>query len=177
MNHILRIEFTRPVNKILPIFSYGIRAVQRTQYSHVRIVFYNSRGVKIVYEASGSSVKFLGTVAQESHKVEVIKSYEMDLSKTEFQGLVDLCLKYSGISYGKLQIIGMLWSYIFSLDKNPFADDGKSQVCSELVGRFLEEVMGFEIDVNLDVAGPREIDEFLDRCAENGLVRRAAIPV
>jgi hypothetical protein len=35
------------------------------------------------------------------------------------------------------------------------------QVCSELVGYFVESVLGYDIPMDLDLAGPREIDEFL----------------
>jgi len=170
-NRILRIEFTKPVDKTFPIFSYGIRAIQRTKYSHVRLRWINSTGRDIVYEASGSSIKFVGTLAQKDHKVEVIKYYEIDLDREHYVGLIDLCMTYADVSYGVLQIFGMLIAYTFNMEKNPFADGKYSQVCSELVGRFLEEVMGWDVDVNLDVAGPLQIDQCLERLAARKLVR------
>lgn len=170
-NRVLRIEFTKPQAGGFPIFSYGIRAVQRTEYSHVRLRWVNSTGRDIIYEASGSSIKFVGTLAQEKHKVEIVKFYEIDLDREHYRGLIDLCMTYADVSYGALQIFGMLIAYMFDMQKNPFADGRYSQVCSELVGRFLEEVMEFDVEANLDVAGPLQIDKCLEKLASRNLVR------
>lgn len=167
----LRIEFTQPIGKRFPILSYGIRAIQQTEYSHVRLRWTNSTGKDIIYEASGNHVKFVGTLAQKDHKVKIIKYYELDLDTTHYRGLIDLCMEYAGVEYGKLQIVGILLATIFKLDRNPLANGKYSQVCSELVGRFLEEVMGYNLDINLDIAGPKQIDEFLFRKHLEGLVR------
>jgi hypothetical protein len=174
MPRTLRIEFTQPVGKICPVFSYGIRAIQGTKYSHVRLRWVNSTGRDVVYEASGSSVKFVGTLAQEHHQVKVIKYYEIDLDREHYRGLIDLCMTYADVTYGVVQIIGMLIAYTFDMKKNPFSDGKYAQVCSELVGRFLEEVMGFDVKVNLDVAGPLQIDQCLEELASRQLVRLVA---
>lgn len=175
-NRTLRIEFTRPKTGGFPIFSYGIRAVQRTKYSHVRLRWINGTNRDIIYEASGSSVKFVGTIAQESNKVEIIKFYEIDLDKEHYKGLLDLCMTYADVNYGALQIFGMLIAYTFNMNKNPFSDGKYSQVCSEIVGRFLEEVMGWEINVNLDIAGPLQIDQCLEGLVNNKLARLGVLP-
>ena len=162
----LYIDFTRPIDKPFPVFSYGIRAVQGTPYSHVRLRWINSTGRQVIYEASGSSVKFVGTLAQEQSKVHIVKSYEIGLDRSRYRGLIDLCMEYAGVNYGKLQIIGIALAYLFNMSKNPLSSGKYSQVCSELVGRFLEEVMGFELHLNLDVAGPLQIDMVLEDLCE-----------
>ena len=161
MSRTITIEFTRPVGKKIPIFSYAIRAVQGTEYSHVRLKWKNRSGIDAIYEASGSTVGFIGTLAQQKHKVKVVKSYELHLDDSQYRGLIDLCMTYAGVNYGVLQIFGILLTSIFNLDSNPLSNGKYSQVCSELVGRFLEEVMGFNVNVDLDIAGPRQIDECL----------------
>ena len=47
----------------------------------------------------------------------------------------------------------------FNLKKNPFSDGVKTQVCSEIVGRFLQDVLGWGKDLDLDLVGPKEIRE------------------
>ena len=60
------IEFTKP-KKILPIYSWLIRAIEGTEYSHVRIRWKSSSGVELVYEAGGRSVRLIGSEAVDSH--------------------------------------------------------------------------------------------------------------
>lgn len=152
------IDFTRP--KSFSIFSLGIRLVQRTPYSHVRIRF-KFRDMTMVYEANGSNVRLLGPHAQQEQAAHIVHSYELKLSDAERDKALDL-IRYSGTMYGFLQIVGILLTIIFPLKRNPFSDRQYTQICSELVGRFLEEVKGWKLTVDLDVAGPREIKQQLD---------------
>jgi len=157
--YLLHIDFTTPVKR--NFFSNLIKKFQKTKYSHVRLRWINSTKRELIYEASGSEVKFLGTIAQETHKSEIIKTYSIPLTKEEYRELVDTCMEFAGIKYGVLQVLGIALTTIFNLDKNPFSDDRKSQVCSELVGRVLERVKKYHIPYDLDVAGPKEIDKTL----------------
>lgn len=161
----LVIEFTKPA-ECKPL-SAIIRAVDNTPYSHVRLRWVNSVGVDIVYEASGTSIKFLGPIAQQSTPVKVLKSYSFELDREQYRELVKICMTYAGIKYGILQLFGIGLVRLFKLKKNPFADGRRSQVCSELVGRILIEVMGLPFDVNLDIAGPQDIEHFLEK--NNGI--------
>ncbi len=162
MSGVIYIEFTRPKGKALPLLSYIIRAVENTKYSHVRLRWTNSMGVEIVYEASGTNVKFLGPLAQEDVKVNVIHSYPIELDKKQYKELVKLCLENAGISYGYEQLIGIALVKLFNLKRNPFARGRKSQVCSEIVGRFLQEIVNVGHELDLDIAGPKDIQYILD---------------
>lgn len=159
------VDFTKPKNKIFPIFSYIVRFVQNTPYSHVRLRWYSRSGIEIVYEASGSSVKLLGKKSGKIEKAKIIKSYEIKVSVEEYRKLISL-FEYASVSYGFLQILGIGIAHLFNLKKNPFADKRKSQVCSELLGLFLKKVKNWPVDFDLDIAGPREIDEFLQKHPE-----------
>lgn len=164
------IDFTKPKDKVLPLFSYAIRFVGDTKYSHVRLRWTNSAGREVIYEASGTQVHFIGTLAQEKHKAEIIKTYELDLTDDEYRKLVDICMKYAGVDYGVLQVIGIALALAFNLKRNPFSDGKYSMVCSELVARVLEEVKGYELKADLDMAGPLEIDE----CMQDLVMRQLA---
>ena len=170
----LAIEFTRPKKGCFAILSQVIRAVQGTKYSHVRLRWTNTTGRDVIYEASGSHVKFIGELAQPQAPVEIMEAFELNLTIDQYRSLVDMCMRYAGLKYGKLQIVGIGLVTLFRLKKNPFADGKRSQVCSELVGRFLQEVVKIDIKFDLDIAGPKEINLVLDEeCLrpENGIKR------
>jgi hypothetical protein len=156
----IHIDFTSPKSK-LAILSWAIRKIERCEYSHLRLRWLGmGQKIPIVYEASGSEVKFLGPMAQEKRHVNVIKSYQFHLNQDQYYKTVEFCIKYAGVEYGKMQLLGMGLVRLFGLKKNPF---GNGQVCSELVGKFLKEVMLWELELDLDVAGPKEIMEAIDK--------------
>lgn len=159
---LVTIEFTRS-NKKFPVLAWLIQLIEKTKYSHVRMCWLAMKEIPIIYEASGSSLKFIGPEANKSNPVEVVHCYKLNLSNDEYRGLVKLCMRYSNISYGKKQIVGMGLVRMFGLKKNPFADGRKSQVCSEVVGTFLDKVLGWNTGLDLDIAGPKEIQETLHK--------------
>lgn len=162
------IEFTRPkTNKPL---SCAIMAVEGTKYSHVRLRWKTSWGAETVYEASGVSVKFVGPVAMQERPVEVIHSYALQLSDEQYKALLRLCIEYSGLSYGTLQLVGILLVRVFGLVKNPLSRGRKSQVCSEIVGVFLQDILGIGRQLNLDIAGPRDIQKVLEDTLSSNVV-------
>ena len=159
----IRIQFTRPL-KAFPVFSWVIRWFQKTEYSHVRLCWLGAAGsVPVIYEASGSNIKFIGPVAASENKVEVIREYVFRIEKEDYKRLVILCMTYASVEYGKIQILGMALAYMFDLKKNPFSVGRKSQVCSEVVGVFLSEILGWKLDIDLDIAGPKEIQETIEK--------------
>lgn len=156
------VEFTTPKCTKFKVFSWIIRKFQGTPYSHVLLRWDNSVGVNVVYEASGSMLKFLGPAATKN-RYTVHKSYKIKIEREAYRRLIKLCMENAGIDYGVKQILGIALVHIFRLKKNPFSDGRKSQVCSEIVGRFLEEVVGWETGLDLDVIGPKEIDDYLKK--------------
>ena len=75
MDKLVFIEFTRPKSWLNPL-SWLIRLVECTPYSHVRLSWINSVGVPVVYEASGTSVKFLGPLALVDNPVIITHAYK-----------------------------------------------------------------------------------------------------
>lgn len=160
----LYVEFTRP--KGFKPFSYLIRAVECTPYSHVRLRWVNTTGVNLVYEASGSSVKFLGPKAQPD--VDVIHTFEFDIDKTAYRRLIQVCMTYAGIRYSISQAIkiGLL---SWGIGKGRFTKDGEyAQVCSELVVRVMEKVFGIDLAVDEDTSGPKKLYQELKQVTDKG---------
>lgn len=156
---IVAIEFTRPKGGFKPL-SWLIRKISRSEFSHVRLRWMGvGQTVDVIYEASGTSLKFIGPIASKYKPVTIVDSYKFNLDMDSYTMTVLLCMNYAGIEYGKKQLLGMGIARVFRLKKNPFADGKKSQVCSEVVGYFLEKILGWDTGLDLDVAGPKEIRE------------------
>ena len=152
------IQFTRP--KGFKPLSWAIRKVQRTEYSHVRLTWLGmGETMPVIYEASGSYLKFIGPIAAKSLHVEVVDLYNFELSQDQYRATVSLCMENAGIEYGKRQLVGMGIAKMFGLKKNPYGDGAKTQVCSEIVGHFLNDILGWQTGLDLDIAGPKEIRE------------------
>lgn len=161
MDKKIYIGFSKPKKHLFPIFSWLIRMFQKTPYSHVYIRWYSRHAqAHICYEASGNEVKFLGKKVFDN-RIQIIHEYEINITKSQYKKLLHFCMSNAGIKYGILQVFGILLVTLFRLKKNPFSDDRKSWVCSELVGNALEEVLDKETGLDLDIAGPKEIDNFL----------------
>ena len=161
------IEFTRPKAHPFPFYSYLIRAVEGVNFSHVRIRWQNTVGQELVFEASGRKVKLIGEKAQYKFPVEVVHSYGFDLTKEQYRKLISL-FRYSSVDYGLWQAVGIAVAKLFGMKKNPFARGRRSQVCSELVGLVLIEVLGMECleDIlDLDMVGPADLQLFLSKTA------------
>lgn len=154
------IEFTSPKKWFQP-FAWFVRQFERTKYSHVRLRWVSTSGEELIYEASGSTVKLIGQYAQPLFPVNIHHTYEFTLDRLQYRELISM-FKYASVQYGVLQIIGIALARCFNLKKNPFGDNQYSQVCSELVGYFLRDVLKRDIGKDLDLVGPRGIKEFLD---------------
>ena len=154
------IEFTSPDKPFQPV-SWAIRKVSKRPYSHVRVRWINTTNRNIVYEASGSNIHFLGTEAQPDHPVFVHRAFKVTLQEGEYRKLVDVCMQYAGVKYGYHQLVGIGVAKMFGLDDNPLSKGIKKQVCSEIVARVLSRVKGWDVDADLDLAGPKEIDDML----------------
>ena len=113
-----------------------------------------------MFEASGTSVKFLGEYALKKHPVKVHAEYEIPAVLSD---VIATLMPYAGVRYGVLQIVGIALARILKLKRNPLGDGNRTLVCSELAALVLEKVYHVDIPTDLDVIGPRELQEFLDK--------------
>lgn len=165
---ILTIEFTRSSKKFAP-FSWLIRLVQGVPYSHVRLRWISGSGEELIYEAGGFSVRLIGKLAQPLHPVLILESFEIEVSDSEYKNLIKL-FRFAGVSYSIKQIVGIAIAIAFKLKRNILTQGRLGQVCSELVGLALKEVKQWNVNYNLDVAGPKEIYEFLTSLVQTGTI-------
>lgn len=160
------VDFTRPDKPFQPL-SWVIRKFQRTEYSHVRIRWTNTVGQQLIFEASGRKIKLIGEKALYLYPTKIVKNYKIELTKHEYRQLIKL-FKYSSLDYGIIQLLGIPLVYVFNLKKNPFAKGKKSQVCSELIGIFFKEVKDWDFGLDLDTAGPKQIEKALNAKINQG---------
>ena len=158
MNKKLYVEFTRP--KKFSFVSACIMMFERTKYSHVRFQWQEGDQT-MVYEASGSSVKFLGEIAQGQSPVVIASCFSFDLSDAQWQEFKRLRMKFAGIHYGVMQVAGIILSRIFRFKSNPFSNGQYSQICSEVVARILHDIFDVTTEFDFDMAGPRKIHKLL----------------
>ncbi len=162
----LTVGFSKPKNNKFPIFSWAIRLVDRTPYSHVYISWKSdSLERTLIYEASGSMVHFLSG-ERFNKKAKVLYEYEFEISNELRKKLLQKAVDYAGASYGIKQIFGIVLVKIFRAlgrdIKNPFSDGKATWVCSELVSDLLKEI-GMDIGIHQDNVTPKDIQQYLEK--------------
>lgn len=143
--------------------SWAIRLMEGTPYSHVYLQWHSiGADSNVVYEAAGSYLRFLALpIFKEKNKT--VKEFEFQITKEQYKRLLKFCMRQAGTDYGILQLVGIAMVKLFRLNKNPLSRGRRSQVCSEMVGYFLEEVLKQDTRLNLDIAGPRDIYNYLNK--------------
>jgi len=157
----LIIGFSRP-NRWKP-FAKIIQAVESTPYSHVYVKWYSPSSDRwIIYQASGSAINFEGTKHFLLHAIP-IEEYSLEISDESKRKLIQYAIDNCGVAYGIKQVLGIgivKLAAIFGIKiKNPFSDGADTQVCAELLGRILEDVLGDNLNLDLDLAGPKALNE------------------
>jgi hypothetical protein len=143
------------------IFSWAIKTMEKTNYSHCYIKFYSeSFDCWLIYHASHTSIHFL---SEENFlkKANVLEEYQITIPEEIKKKLVKNAIRRAGILYGAFQILGMGITRIFKLwfNKkicNPFADGEATQVCSDLLYYELKDAINFK-DFEPEVDGPRKL--------------------
>lgn len=160
------IGFSRPKGKLFPIFSWLIRLFEGTPYSHVYLRWKTSPGPEVVYEAAGSKVRYINSKFFDK-QAETLDEFTFCLTSLQYRQLVGFCMTNVGADYGVLQVFGIALVKMLGLKKNPFADGRNSQICSEAVAYFLQDVLKKEIDFRPEIAGPKEIHRYLNKLRDS----------
>jgi len=144
------------------IYSKGIRTILRTPYSHCYVRWETSWGFDAVYEASGSSIKFVGGDIWHKNN-NIHREWEMDISsRTYHSKFLPYLMSISGTSYGFIQILGILIAIIFGLSSNPLGDKSRKMICSELVYYILTEIFEKKWENDPDLITPKDLERFMD---------------
>ena len=163
------VGFSKPKNRtpiIGYLFSWGIRLLEGTGYSHVYVRWYVPKlDVNVVYEASGTQVKMINKERVFDHYAEAVEEYSVELSEEEYGRLLGFCLRNAGVSYGGKAAVGVLWPKIGKRLgkkwKNPFRDGDYSWFCNEMIGTMLKESKEIDIEIDLESTGPKTLRNFM----------------
>lgn len=154
------IGFSRPINKFLPVYSWAIRLLEGTKFSHVYVRHSTKYDIDLIYQASGTQVNFeSGELFFK--KAETVREFRFDVSDQAFDNYMSFALKNAGKPYGILQVFGIAICSLLGLNKNPFPSGSSNYVCSELVAEILFEIGRFHYDRELfDKLTPKDLFEF-----------------
>lgn len=153
----ITIGFSKPHNRILPVFSWLIRWFDKTEFSHVYVKWTMKSGKPIIYQASGHQVNFIGNKRFEL-KNSVVKEFQFEIDELKFGKFLDWSVDESGAPYSVLLAIGMGISKALKLKKN-FLGGKDMYVCSKIAGFFLATcVVEFNYNGNTsDMLTPKDI--------------------
>lgn len=164
------VGFSKPIHRIFPVYSWAIRALEGTKFSHVYVRHSSKYNIDLVYQASGTQVNFeSGELFFK--KAETVREFEFEVTDDAFDKYMVFALKNAGKPYGLLQVFGIALYALFGLKKNPFPSGSANYVCSELVGEILFELGKFKYDRELfDRLTPKDLFEFcLKHSRDEGL--------
>lgn len=161
---LIQVGFSRPKAKFVP-FADAIRAVLGTPFSHVYIKFKTDSFDRVlIYQASGLLVNFIGE-SRFAVEENVITEFSLEVSEDTFIKTVQFAIDNAGVPYGISQIFGILYVKALALfgvkAKNPFRNGNSNYVCSELVAQILKEIIGLDVQYDLDLITPKEVYELL----------------
>lgn len=153
----LKIVFTKPKNKKFPIFSWLIRFILKTEYSHCAFILQNKTlGEQIICESVGIiGVRIISPLIWAKNN-EVVYCCNIELSKRQYLQAFRFFIRNSGKSYGYLQNLFIMLKIPYS--KN-YRDNNYN--CSEFVATLLTK-FGVNFNKNLNEITPRDLYEVLN---------------
>lgn len=148
-------------------FSWAIQRVLGTPFSHSYIKFKSDKFDRVlIYQASDLKVNFIEERRMLSTH-EVVAEFTVQLSDDAYKKTVQFAIDQVGVPYGISQIFGILYVKALALfglkARNPFGNGSGNYVCSELVAQILKEIVGLEIEKDLDLIDPKEVFELLQK--------------
>ena len=154
----ITVGFSRPKNKILPIFSWLIRLFEWSPFSHVYIKTQTRlTDQRLIYQASGVQVNFMGE-KYFRERAEIYEEFMFEISDEAYRMYLRWAIENAGAPYGFKAVLGIALMRLFSLKRNPFADGQCSQFCSELALRALHDFLGVDVTPqHFETAGPMEV--------------------
>ncbi len=156
------IGFSRPVHKPIPIFSWLIRLVENTKFSHVYLEFKLSQlDRRMIYEAAGTEVRLIERSNWDKH-AESLEVYTFSIDLDQFVRLQKLIVDSLGNKYGIKQLFGIAIAKLFRLKKNPLSGGKGEAVCSEVVSRVMVDILNYRIDKDFDLITPKDVKNILE---------------
>ena len=152
----IRIGFSTPKHKFLPVFSWAIKLIGRTPYSHVYVRWQTDYGPSICYHAAGHSLHFLSAYMF-NRTINMIEEFEITLSDSRYRSMMIYCLENAGKSYGLLEVMAIAIRKITGINLKFLRSGDKKQYCAELVYRIIGIVKEQECPTDPDQIDMKQI--------------------
>ena len=158
------VGFSKP--KSFSPYSWMIMKILGTPFSHVYLKIHSDLYSRdMIYQASSLMVNFMSPTIMSS-KHQTVAEFPLQISDATMVKVMQYAIDNAGVPYGIMQALGMgyvqICSWFGRKVSNPWTNDGKTFVCSELVGDILIEVMGDNAKgVNMNDLDPKVIYDYL----------------
>lgn len=142
-------------NTSFPLFSWIIRIVQKTKYSHQAIQVGDT-----IFDATIHGVNSFG-ISEYRKKYQLIKKIKLKHDLRMEGDVYSWIWKYRHVKYSIAQNIGLGLRYLKVIKSNPFGSDSHQIVCSELAILFMDMFCSIDIEDsdNYDLVRVEEIAE------------------
>jgi len=156
----ITVGFSKACTKF-PIFSWLIMFCEKTPYSHVYLKIKDEEANrKVVYQASHSFCNCQGEKVFKSQET-TIKEFNFEVSDASFVKIKQFSIGAMGKSYGVLSILGLSWVQLlkcFGIKiQNPFRDNGRTYICSQLIFSILNSCENVKSSENVNNITPRDL--------------------
>lgn len=169
----LRIGFSKPKDKWLPIFSWAIRLYERTPYSHVYIRWQTKWNTWLCYHAASVMIHFLGESSFAKH-LTIVEEFEFEITDAQFDRLMSFCTKYVGEDYALFEVLMIpMWDFLSKRGQTvpTLANSTNKQYCAELVMRALAEMDGENLTFDADRVKLKQVYQFVkDKYASEAVI-------
>lgn len=169
----LRIGFSKPKDKWLPIFSWAIRLYERTPYSHVYIRWQTKWNTWLCYHAASVMIHFLGESSFVKH-LTIVEEFEFEITDAQFDRLMSFCTKYVGEDYALFEVLMIpVWDFLSKRGQTvpTLANSTNKQYCAELVMRALAEMDGENLTFDADRVKLKQVYQFVkDKYASEAVI-------
>lgn len=159
----ITLYFTKSSLK-LPVFSWIIRVIWNTEYSHTAMSFYSTKYDKeLIYHASGTGLNFMSKSIFLSKNIIVYKK-DIEVTQEVYDAIMSKSIDLAGSEYGIVQAIGLGISHLLSkvgiIINGIFSDGRNKWICSEWSADSLSMIFP-HYKPDLDTVTPKDVYDFV----------------
>ena len=155
---IITIGFSTAKNDLM-LFARGIEAIEKRPYSHVFIRYDDPiTGIEMVFQASHGMVNHMSYALFLTGN-KVIKGYNINYNRVEFNTFYTFTLSRLGAPYGWKSILGIFLSKILRIS-NPFPNAKLTDICSQL-GAQVCALKGMQMPQDMSSVTPSNLDTLI----------------
>lgn len=153
--------FSRPKGRVFPFFAWLIQWFFGINFNHVYLRWFSvGANVDVAYEANSLGVNFRAKWYMDKY-IEPVYEYECEIDMATYKRLLNFCMSNAGRPYSIKQVINIATIRWFK--RSFFKTDGEvSQICTEVVGYVLRDLIGENITIDLEHAGPNDLREICE---------------